>query len=119
MREKKYLEEKERNSMIQEIYSLRVIEGMDVPGIIKKTGVSRSFVYQALVIFERENPQQAALMKRQGKDVTPADYQKLLKEIAELQKDLSQERLRADFYEEMVTFGKEVYGIDLKKAGTK
>ena len=29
------------------------------------------------------------------------------------------ERLRADFYEEMVAFGKEVYGIDLKKAGTK
>ena len=26
---------------------------------------------------------------------------------------------RADFYEEMVDFGKEVYGIDLKKAGTK
>ena len=24
-----------------------------------------------------------------------------------------------DFYEEMVAFGKEVYGIDLKKAGTK
>ena len=31
----------------------------------------------------------------------------------------TRERLRADFYEEMVAFGKEVYGIDLKKAGTK
>ena len=28
---------------------------------------------------------------------------------------LKKERLRADFYEEMVAFGKEVYGIDLKK----
>lgn len=37
----------------------------------------------------------------------------------ELRKLLSQEKLRADFYEEMVAFGKEVYGIDLKKAGTK
>ena len=36
-----------------------------------------------------------------------------------MKKQLSQERLRADFYEEMVAFGKEVYGIDLKKAGTK
>ena len=34
-------------------------------------------------------------------------------------KQLATEKLRADFYEEMVNFGKEVYGIDLKKAGTK
>ena len=44
---------------------------------------------------------------------------KLREEIAILKKDLTRERLRADFYEEMVAFGKEVYGIDLKKAGTK
>ena len=37
----------------------------------------------------------------------------------ELKKQVKSERLRADFYEEMVAFGKEVYGIDLKKAGTK
>lgn len=58
-------------------------------------------------------------MKKQGKAVTPEDYQKLLEELSSLKKELSQERLRADFYEEMVAFGKEVYGIDLKKAGTK
>ena len=58
-------------------------------------------------------------MKKQGKEITPDDYKKLLREISELKKQLSQERLRADFYEEMVAFGKEVYGIDLKKAGTK
>ena len=50
---------------------------------------------------------------------TPEDYKNLLREIAELKKSLAQEKLRADFYEEMVAFGKEVYGIDLKKAGTK
>ena len=59
------------------------------------------------------------MMKKQGKDVTEEDYKKLLNEISSLKKDLAQERLRADFYEEMVAFGKEVYGIDLKKAGTK
>ena len=46
-------------------------------------------------------------------------YKQLLQEIAELKKQVKSERLRADFYEEMVAFGKEVYGIDLKKAGTK
>lgn len=36
-----------------------------------------------------------------------------------LKGELKREKLRADFYEEMVEFGKDVYGIDLKKAGTK
>jgi hypothetical protein len=36
-----------------------------------------------------------------------------------LQGELRREKLRADFYEEMVSFGEEVYGINLKKAGTK
>ena len=52
-------------------------------------------------------------------DITPEDYKKLQEENARLQSELKREKLRADFYEEMVAFGKEVYGIDLKKAGTK
>lgn len=58
-------------------------------------------------------------MKKQNKDILPADYQKLALELSSLKKELAKERLRADFYKEMVAFGKEVYGIDLKKAGTK
>ena len=60
----------------------------------------------------------AEQMKKR-KDVTPADYKKLQDENARLQSELKREKLRADFYEEMVAFGKEVYGIDLKKTGTK
>ena len=56
---------------------------------------------------------------KKRKDVTPSDYKKLQEENARLQSELKREKLRADFYEEMVAFGKEVYGIDLKKAGTK
>ena len=58
-------------------------------------------------------------MSKQGQEITPDDYKDLVKEVAELKKQLKVERLRADFYEEMVAFGKEAYGIDLKKAGTK
>lgn len=119
MRTKTYQEEKERQKLYHEIYRLRVVEGLEVSCIQKKLGVSRSRVYSGLSIFERDNPQEAAMMKKQGKDVTEEDYKKLLNEISSLKKDLAQERLRADFYEEMVGFGKEVYGIDLKKAGTK
>ena len=119
MKEKNYSEFQSQHYLTHEIYRLRVIEGMKVPSIIEKLGVSRSRVYHALSTFERENTQEAALMKKQGKEVTPEDYKELVRELAELKKKLAHERLRADFYEEMVAFGKEVYGIDLKKAGTK
>jgi hypothetical protein len=119
MKAKNYNQEQARNLLNQEINRLRLLEGMDVKSIIEKLGVSRSRVYKALTTFEQENPQQVELMKKRGKDVTPEDYKKLREEIAILKKDLTRERLRADFYEEMVAFGKEVYGIDLKKAGTK
>ena len=119
MKEKNYYGEQERSKLPQEIYRLRMLEGMDVSSIRKKFGMSRGSVYYVLATFEKEHPQQAALMKKQGKDVTPEDYKKLQEQIARLKKDLAQERLCADFYEEMVAFGKEAYGIDLKKAGTK
>lgn len=119
MKEKKYNQEQARNNLHQEIYRLRMLEGMSVTRIGEKLNLNRSRIYYALTTFEQENPQQAELMKKQGKDVTPEDYKKLQEQIAILKKDLAQERLRADFYEEMVVFGKEVYGIDLKKVGTK
>lgn len=119
MNEKNYTQEQARHSLTQEINRLRLLEGMDVNSIVAKLGVSRSRVYKALTTFEQENPQQVELMKKGGKGVTPEDYKKLQEQIAILEKDLTRERLRADFYEEMVSFGKEVYGIDLKKAGTK
>ena len=75
----------------------------------------KTTLYRWIRKFETENPQMAEQMKKQGKEVTPEDYKNLLREIAELKKSLAQEKLRADFYEEMVAFGKEVYGIDLKK----
>ena len=70
-------------------------------------------------LFREGTPQEAALMKRQGKEMTPEDYKELQRELSRLKKELERERLRADFYEEMVAYGEEVYGIKLKKAGTK
>lgn len=83
--------------------------------ISKKVGVPRSSVYNKIHTFESENPELAEKMKKQCKEIMPEDYKKLLQEVSDLKKRLKSERLRADFYEEMVVFGKEVYGIDLKK----
>ena len=109
----------ERVKMHHHIYEMYYVNKKSKGDIFQETGLSRSSFYRVLRTFESCNPQIAEEMKKQGKDVTPADYDKLKQEVALLKKRLATEKLRADFYEEMVNFGKEVYGIDLKKAGTK
>ena len=83
------------------------------------THIKRSQIYRFLHTFASENPDLAEQMKKKREEVTPDEYKKLLEEVSSLKSQLKREKLRADFYEEMVAFGKEVYGIDLKKAGTK
>ena len=95
------------------------LEGLSRPEISKKLGVSPTTVWRLLRTFEEENPQLSEQMKKKGKDVSPEDYRKLLREINNLKAELKKEKLRADFYEEMVAFGEEFYGMDLKKAGIK
>ena len=109
----------ERNQLMYEVYYLYKVEHQSVPSIMEKKSLKRSKVYRILRTFASENPEMADKMAKQGKDVTPSDYEELLKKVSELESKLKHETLRADFYEEMVAFGKEVYGIDLKKAGTK
>ena len=119
MQQKNYQAERERKERDIEIYRLRIIEGKSVPELMAEFGLCKAQIWKILSNFERENPQMAEMMRRQGKDVTPADYRELQEEITRLKKALERERLRADFYEEMVAYGEEVYGIKLKKDGTK
>jgi hypothetical protein len=102
----------------QEVYRHYRVENLPLKDVMKKTGLGRSAVFSYLRTFEAENPELVVQMKKR-KDVTPEDYKRLQAENARLQGELKREKLRADFYEEMVAFGEEVYGINLKKAGTK
>ena len=117
--EKMFASKVNRLCLEKEVFSLVRIEGQSIENVKKKTGLSKSTIYRYLRIFESDKPQLAAQMKKKAKDITQEDYKALQEEIARLRKELKQANLRADFYEEMVSFGKEVYGIDLKKAGTK
>lgn len=101
------------------MYHLYTLEHLTQQEISVKLYIGRSTVWRKIRTFEAENPELAEKMSKQGKEITPDDYKDLVKEVAELKKQLKAERLRADFYEEMVAFGKDAYGIDLKKAGTK
>ena len=109
----------ERNALLHELLEHYYVNHGKVSEFSAKKGISKNALHSWIRTFEAENPQMCEQMKKQGKEITPDDYKKLVQENLELKKQLSQERLRADFYEEMVAFGKEVYGIDLKKAGTK
>ena len=109
----------EKNALLRDLLEDYYCNHLNFQELSEKSGLPKSTVYHWIRTFEAENPQMCEQMKKKGKEITPDDYKKLVQENLELKKRLSQERLRADFYEEMVAFGKEVYGIDLKKAGTK
>lgn len=114
-----YSENLERSRRSYEIYTLYTLKGMKTSAIAKKYGFCRQYICKIISTFRDENPKIAEEMAKKGKDVTPYDYKALQEQILKLKSDLKKEKLRADFYEEMVSYGKEVYGIDLKKVGTK
>ena len=114
-----YLKSSNRINEMRLVYEMRHLHHLSVPEIISKTGIKQTQIYRFLHTFASEYPDLVGQMKKKREDVTPDEYQKLLEELSTLRSELKREKLRADFYEEMVAFGKEVYGIDLKKAGTK
>ena len=108
-----------KTDKFRELLDLHYIDHVPFVEISKKIGVPSATLHRWIRTFEHETPELSALIRKNGKEITPSDYKSLQAEISRLKKELADERLRADFYEEMVKFGKEVYGIDLKKAGTK
>ena len=117
--ESNYVKSSNRINDMRQVYEMRYMQNLSVPEIISKTGIKQTQIYRFLHTFASEYPDLVGQMKKKREDVTPDEYQKLLEELSTLRSELKREKLRADFYEEMVAFGKEVYGIDLKKAGTK
>ena len=114
-----YVKSSNRINAMRQVYEMRYMQNLSVPEIISKTGIKQTQIYRFLHTFASEYPDLVGQMKKKREDLTPDEYQKLLEELSTLRSELKREKLRADFYEEMVAFGKEVYGIDLKKAGTK
>ena len=117
--ESSYVKSSNRINDMRLVYELYHLQRQSVASIISRTGIKRSQVYRFLRIFAAEYPELTEQMKKKREDVSHDEYKKLLEEVSTLKSELRREKLRADFYEEMVAFGKEVYGIDLKKAGTK
>ncbi len=114
-----FVKSSHRINDMRQVYEMRHMDHLSVSEIVSKTGIKRTQVYYFLSTFASEYPELSEQMKKKKDEVMPDEYQKLLEKVSTLESELKREKLRADFYEEMVAFGKEVYGIDLKKAGTK
>ena len=117
--ESRYAKDSDRINEMKEVFEMFYIQHLRVTEIMSRKGMTQYKVYHFLRTFAADYPELAEEMKKKGSDVVPEDYRKLLEKVSTLESELKKEKLRADFYEEMVAFGKEVYGIDLKKAGTK
>lgn len=117
--ESRYAKDTDRINEMKEVYEMFHIQHLSATEIMSIKGMSKFLVYKFLRTFAADYPELAEQMKKKGSDVTPEDYRKLVEKVSTLESELKKEKLRADFYEEMVAFGKEVYGIDLKKVGTK
>ena len=117
--ESRYAKDTNRINEMKEVFEMFHVQHLRATEIMSIKGMTQYKVYHFLRTFAADYPELAEQMKKKGSDVVPGDYKELLEKVSTLESELKKEKLRADFYEEMVAFGKEVYGIDLKKAGTK
>ena len=118
-KESRYAKDTDRINEMKEVFEMFHVQHLRATEIMSIKGMTQYKVYHFLRTFAADYPELAEQMKKKGSDVVPDDYKELLEKVSALESELKKEKLRADFYEEMVAFGKEVYGIDLKKAGTK
>lgn len=118
-KESRYAKDMSRIDEMKEVFEMFHVQHLRVTEIMSRKGMTQYKVYNFLRTFAADYPELAEQMKKKGSDVTPEDYRKLVEKVSTLEAELKKEKLRADFYEKMVAFGKEVYNIDLKKAGTK
>ena len=68
----------ERYQLMYDVYYLYKVEHESVTSISQKKSLNRRKVYRILRTFASENPEMAEKMAKQGKDVTPSDYEELL-----------------------------------------
>ncbi|MFA6832961.1 MAG: hypothetical protein WCR36_11970 [Bacteroidaceae bacterium] len=89
-----------------------------------KKSIAQSTFDRWIRIFESSNPQMVEVMKHQSaqasKSASQDDISALKSEIARLQAELKDEKLRAHAYDMMIDVAEEMFNIPIrKKAGTK
>ncbi|WP_140407015.1 helix-turn-helix domain-containing protein [Bacteroides sp. An19] len=113
-------------------YQLRQ-EGMSYRAISSKIGVSKTQVHKWLCTFANERPIMHETMgKKNLRNFRPSESEppsnpseeeeiaRLKSELAKANKELAYQKLRADFYDEMINVAEGKFNISIrKKAGAK
>lgn len=103
----------------KEVYDLYYVKNLTIQEISSKTGYKNTQIYHILHTFANAHPQKAEEMKDESKTFTQEEFLRLQAELKETKDQLKHQTWETAIYKELVEIGKEVYGIDLKKVGTK
>lgn len=102
-------------SIIREYY----LEGASKRSLGRKYGCSHQLVLKIIAKFASSNDKSVLLMKNRPTDNPTEEIKALRAELLNLKKQLSEEQMRADFFETMVDVAEEMFNIQIrKKAGT-
>lgn len=118
---------KKRDKYYSEVIRLRTQEGLGYLKISRIIPVGKSTIASWIRNFAKENPNPMHMAKSesvQGPSSTSEsdklDIKSLQAEIKRLKKQLAQESLRADAYDELINVAEKQFNISIrKKAGTK
>ncbi len=113
--------EQRKSKYYDEVIRLRQEEKLRVCEIAHKLSLKRCTVSFWLRTFAEETVKES--MKRdlqKASESLPTGVQELQKEVLELRKQLAEEKLRADAYDEMINVAEGKFNIKIrKKAGAK
>ena len=110
-RKRKHLSKDEREAIVREYY----LEGVSKNALAKKYNSSFAAVLRTIRKFAAENDKSTLLMKNKPTDSHAEEIKALQAEILELKKKLSDETMRADFFETMVDVAEETFNIEIRK----
>ena len=110
-----YLSKENKEAILREYF----LEGASKNSLAKKYNSSFPSISRIISKFEAENDKSTLLMKNKPTDSQAEELKALREEVLSLQRQLRDEKMRADFYETMVDVAEETFNIEIrKKAGT-
>lgn len=118
---------KKRDKYYSEVIRLRTQEGLGYLKISRIIPVGKSTIASWIRNFATENPKPTHMAKSESVQVSSSasendnmGIEALQAEVKRLKKQLAQESLRADAYDELINVAEKQFNIQIrKKAGTK
>jgi len=120
------MSQKDWNHLYDQVIRLHYVLGCGPTEISRTLSVSRHYVYSCITIFAKKNPEKAKLMRKEKTKLTRKSVQAqsvklretiegLEARVKELERQLSDERLRSEAYDTMIDIAEETFNIPIRK----